>query len=108
MVKRSRGFLSGRTRQLKSGRRLTVSDQMREYKVGTRVVVALQPRRDVPAPRYHGKPGTILEKQGNAYVVAIKDGKAEKKLIISAVHLREAGSSRKGARARSGKKGAAQ
>ncbi len=91
MVKRSRGFLSGRTRQLKSGRKLTVSDQVREYKVGSKVVIALQPRRDgMVAPRYHGRHGQILDKQGNAYLVSIKDGRATKKLVISSIHLKEA------------------
>jgi large subunit ribosomal protein L21e len=108
MVKRSRGFLSGRTRQLKSGRKLTVSDQVREYEVGSKVVIALKPLRNVPAPRYHGRSGRIVEKQGDAYVVVVKDGKAEKKLILSAVHLKAAGTSGKGAARSKGKKVAAQ
>ncbi|MBN2122357.1 50S ribosomal protein L21e [Candidatus Micrarchaeota archaeon] len=91
MVKRSRGFLSGRTRQLRSGRKLTVSDQVREYKVGSNVVIALQPRRDgMVAPRYNGRHGKILDKQGEAYIVSVKDGNATKKLVISSIHLKEA------------------
>lgn len=88
MVKRSRGTLSGRTRQLKHRRKLTVSDMVRTYDVGMKVLVSVKPIREgMPAPRYNGKHGTIIEKQGAAYVVEIKDGRAIKRLIISPIHL---------------------
>ncbi len=89
MVKRSRGTLSGRTRHLNNKRRLTVSDMVRTYDVGSKVLVMVKPRRDgMPAPRYHGRHGTILDKQGDAYIVEVKDGRARKRLIISPIHLR--------------------
>ena len=88
MVKNSRGFLSGRTRNLKHKRKLTVSDMVRTYEVGNKVLVSVKPVRDgMPAPRYNGKHGTIVSKQGTAYVVEIKDGNARKKLIISPIHF---------------------
>ena len=90
MVKRSRGSLSGRTRHLTNKRKLTVSDMVRTYEVGNKVLVMVKPRRDgMPAPRYHGRHGTIRAKQGAAYIVEVKDGNAKKKLIISPIHLRE-------------------
>ena len=56
MVKNSRGFLSGRTRNLKHKRKLTVSDMVRTYEVGNKVLVSVKPVRDgMPAPRYNGK-----------------------------------------------------
>ena len=90
MVKRSRGSLSGRTRHLTSKRKLTVSDMVRTYPVGSKVLVSVKPRREgMPAPRYHGRHGTIVEKQGSAYIVEVKDGKARKRLVVSPIHLSE-------------------
>ena len=90
MVKRSRGTLSGRTRNLRHRRKLTVSDMVRTYTVGAKVLVSVKPIREgMPAPRYNGKHGKIVEKQGAAYVVEIKDGRALKRLVVSPVHLTE-------------------
>jgi large subunit ribosomal protein L21e len=88
MVKNSRGFLSGRTRNLKHKRKLTVSDMVRTFEVGNKVLVSVKPiRTGMPAPRYNGRHGTILSRQGAAYVVEVKDGNARKKLVISPIHL---------------------
>ncbi len=90
MVKRSRGGLSGRTKNLRSRRKLTVSDKVRQFKVGNPVLVSVKPRIEgMPAPRYHGKYGKILEKQGSAYIVEVKDGKSKKRLVVSPIHLQE-------------------
>ena len=90
MVQRSRGFLSGKTRHLTNKRKLTVSDMVRTYDVGSRVLIIVKPRRDgMPAPRYHGRHGKIVEMQGAAYIVEVKDGRAKKRLVISPIHLRE-------------------
>lgn len=93
MVKRSRGLLSGRTRKLRGGRKLTVSDKVRQYKLGTRVIIALESCEDgrVPIPpRYRGRHGKILDKQGDSYIVSVRDGNATKKLVVSSIYLREA------------------
>ena len=88
MVKRSRGSLSGKTRHLRHKRRLTVSDMVRTFKVGSKVLVSVKPVRDgMPAPRYNGRHGTILERQGSAYIVEVKDGRAKKRLVVSPIHL---------------------
>ncbi|MBD3397706.1 50S ribosomal protein L21e [Candidatus Micrarchaeota archaeon] len=88
MVKNSRGFLSGRTKNLKHKRKLTVSDKVRTFKVGSKVLVSVKPIREgMPAPRYHGRHGTIVDRQGSAYIVEVKDGKARKRLVISPIHI---------------------
>ena len=38
-------------------------------------------------PRFYGKPGTIVGKQGKCYVVAITDIHKPKRLIVHPVHL---------------------
>jgi large subunit ribosomal protein L21e len=88
MVKRSRGSLSGRTRHLRHKRKLTVSDMVRTFTVGSKVLISVKPIREgMPAPRYHGKHGSILAKQGSAYIVEVKDGNALKRLVVSPLHL---------------------
>ena len=38
-------------------------------------------------PRFHGKTGTIIGKQGNCYKVLIKDIGKEKTILIHPIHL---------------------
>ena len=39
-------------------------------------------------PRFHGKVGIIKEKQGNCYLVLIKDKNMEKIQIVHPIHLK--------------------
>ncbi len=107
MVKRPRGYLSKATRSLKTKRKLTPKDFARQYEVGEKVLIKIQPyyKGAMPHPRYRGRVGRIVEKRGSAYVVEIKDGGKAKKIISHPVHLRrvESASSEK-AQAKKGKK----
>ena len=88
MVKHSKGFLTKRTRNLVKRKTLTVCDRVRQFNIDDRVVLKIKPYREgMPSPRYNGRSGTIVERQGNAYVVMIKDGRMNKKLIVSPLHL---------------------
>lgn len=91
MVKNSGGTLSGKTRARIRRRRVTVRDRVKSYKIGSKVVVLDNTVREgaVP-PRYKGRHATIMKKQGEAYVVQVKDGRALKTLILSPENLREA------------------
>lgn len=42
----------------------------------------------MPYRRFHGKTGRILAKQGNAFVVAVKDGNKEKYPVITRAHFK--------------------
>ncbi len=42
-----------------------------------------------PNKRYHGFTGTVVEKRGRAYVVAIRQGGLTKKVIAAPEHLRK-------------------
>jgi large subunit ribosomal protein L21e len=88
MVKNSKGTLSGNTRKLKGRMNLTVCDQVKTFQVGAKVVIR---QRAAPAGqphmRYKGRHGTIVEKRGGCYVIKIRDGGMEKKLIASPIHL---------------------
>jgi len=68
---------------------LSVSVQLKKFKVGSRVVIDHQARYSgMPHPRYRGRSGVILATRGKSYEVEIRDGRAKKMLIIPAVHLK--------------------
>ena len=43
--------------------------------------------RNIPHPRFQGKSGKVVGKQGRAYYVRIRDGGQAKNLLISPEHL---------------------
>lgn len=73
---------------------LSVAVQLKEFKVGSRVVIDHQARYSgMPHPRYRGRSGVIVATRGKAYEVEIKDGRMKKVLIIPTVHLKMQGAS---------------
>lgn len=88
MVKRSRGTLSSYTRKLKSAKKLGVTAIFKQFNEGDRVVISIKPGHSgMPHPRYRGRHGVIVGRQGRSYKVKIKDGNSEKVLISGSVHL---------------------
>ena len=89
MVKNSGGTLSGNTRKLKGKMNLTVSEQVKTFKLGDKVIVSQRSTSaGQPHMRYSGRHGVIVRKQGKCYVVEVKDGKTTKELIASSIHLK--------------------
>ncbi|NYZ77619.1 50S ribosomal protein L21e [Candidatus Micrarchaeota archaeon] len=92
MVKRSKGFLSKKTRKMVRKRKITVSEMVRSFNVGD--TVAYCPQATVsgrPHLRYRSRHGIIREARGRgSYVVEIKDGGKTKQLIANVIHLKSA------------------
>ncbi|MEM4366755.1 MAG: hypothetical protein QW035_01335 [Candidatus Anstonellales archaeon] len=89
-MKRSKGTLSKRTRRLGRKKKVTPAKVIKEFSVGDRVVVMLDPSSTSnPAPRYHGKAGRIVERRGEAYVVEVMDFSMPKKLIVLPLNLKK-------------------
>lgn len=92
-MKRSRGFRSKSRHKMKKHVRergeVPVSQVIKEYKVGDRVSIVIEPRVQggQPHPRFQGKTGVVVEKRGRSYLVELSDGKARKKVISRPVHL---------------------
>ena len=108
MVKRSKGTMVKRTKRFRRKRKLTVPDRVKKFSIGDTVLIMVVPLfRGLPAPRYHGKHGKIVEKRGIAYLVEVKDGRAIKKLVVSPVHLKKVGVEAAKAAAKAEKKAAA-
>ena len=88
-MKRSRGFLSTKTKKLRAVETLTVSKYMKTFDVGNKVTIApVHYPKGLPALRYINRRGTIIEKRGSSYVVQILDGGKKKQIILNPVHIR--------------------
>jgi large subunit ribosomal protein L21e len=63
---------------------------MHEFKPGDRVAIVLDgaQQQGMPHRRFQGKVGTVVERQGRAYVVNFYDGNMAKTVIARPEHLR--------------------
>jgi len=96
MVTRIGGFRR-RTRNkfrkhAKNKGKISLTRYFQEFKKGDIVHLGVEPavQKGMYNPRFFGKSGTILEKRGRCYEVAIKDSGKEKVLIVHPVHLKRA------------------
>ena len=66
-----------------------LSKILREYTPGEKVVVKIDPsiHKGMPHRRYHGRIGVIAKKRGQAYIVNVSQGDAEKQIIVRPEHL---------------------
>jgi len=92
MVKASKGRMSRKSRILgrkATKRKVTVVDQLRKLDIGSKVQLVPNVKfEDFPHPRYAGRVGKIIGKQGDAYIVEVQDGGIKKKFITRSIHLK--------------------
>jgi large subunit ribosomal protein L21e len=91
MVRASRGFRSGTRKKLRQKlSRPAITKFLQEFKIGQRVIIALEPssHKGMPFPRFKGAMGKIIEKRGKSYIVEIKDGNKVKKIVSRPEHLK--------------------
>ncbi len=97
MVKSSKGFRSRSrgtfTKEVRERGMPPVNRFLREFAIGDRVTVVLEPSdpHGQPHPRYQGKTCTVVAKSGRAYRIEFLDGGKRKELIALPVHLEPAG-----------------
>jgi large subunit ribosomal protein L21e len=94
MVRHSKGIYRKRTRTLRKRSKtppLTIPRLLGNFEIGEKVVIKIHPsvQKGRPHPRFQGRIGEIIGKQGKAYIVKIKDGKKEKKIISLPIHLKK-------------------
>jgi len=92
MTRKSRGFRSGTRKKLtqKPGYRPPITKFLQEFRKNQAVVILQEPssQSGMPHPRFKGKMGKIIGKQGKAYIIEISDGNKVKKLIAKPEHLK--------------------
>jgi large subunit ribosomal protein L21e len=97
MVKSSKGFRSRSrgtfTKEVREKGLPPVSRFLREFEVGEKVIVRLEPSspRGQPHPRYQGRTCTVLGRVGRAYRLEFLDGGKRKELVSLPIHLSPAG-----------------
>ena len=93
-MRRSKGTRQGTRSILKRSKaqrgRLHIRRIMHKYEPGDRVAIVLDggQQRGMPHRRFQGRTGFIQAQQGNAYVIAVKDGNMQKTVIARPEHLR--------------------
>ena len=94
MVKRVGSFRRKSRHKLKKNKALRgvirIKDYFKKFNEGDKVYLKAEPsiQKGMYFPRFHGKVGHVIKKQGNCYKIQIKDGSKSKTLIVHAVHLR--------------------
>jgi len=94
MVRRSKGIRSKSRHKLRKRmadrRSYSITRSLQEFQLGEKVGIDIDPstHKGMPHPRFQGYIGEIEGKQGDAYLVGIKNGKKHKTLIVRPEHLR--------------------
>lgn len=87
-VKRSKRALY--SKNIKTKGKISLKDYLKEYSIGERVNLNLEP--SILEGQYHtrfvGKSGIVTKRQGNCYLVQIKDFDKEKQVLVHPVHMR--------------------
>ena len=70
--------------------KISLAKYFQEFKLGDKVCLLAEPsiHGGMYYPRFHGKVGTIMGRQGKCYQVKIKDVEMPKTLIVHPVHLK--------------------
>ena len=72
--------------------KISLRRYLQEFSAGDKVALTIEPAvaQGVFHRRFYGKIGVVDRKQGNCYVVKVRDGKAMKEVIAHPSHLKAA------------------
>lgn len=74
----------------KSCGKLPLSKYFQEFAEGDRVAIVREHSENPSfAKRIQGLCGVVTGTQGSAYIIKLKDGNAERKMIITPIHLKK-------------------
>ena len=84
-----------RQKMTKSSRKkgkFSLRKYLQEFNVGNNVILKLEPavQKGMYFPRFHGKTGEVISKEGNCYHISFKDGNKRKTAVVHPVHLKKA------------------
>lgn len=92
MAQKSKGMRRNTRQKLTKDRKSSDSTEkhLRDFDDGDRVRIHFDPsvHQGFPHPRFHGRSGTVTEKRGRSYIVAVKDGGKTKEFPIYPAHLK--------------------
>jgi large subunit ribosomal protein L21e len=78
------------TKEKREKGKLSLTRYFAKFSEGDNVVLKAEPsiHGGTYHVRFHGKQGTVKQKQGRCYAVSIMDGSKQKTLIVHPVHLK--------------------
>ena len=90
-MKGSHGYRR-RTRDLKVKTRdrgkIKISKYLQKFKEGDSVSICIDPMyQAIPHPRFNGRSGKVIGKQGRCYFVTVRDGNKKKDILVAPEHL---------------------
>ncbi len=70
--------------------KISITQYFQKFNEGDKVQLKAEPavQKGMYFPRFHGKSGVIVGKQGDCYQISIKDIKKQKTLVVHPVHLK--------------------
>jgi len=79
-----------RHKMKKRGPKVTVNKMLQEIPDGSKVDIHIDSsvHAGLPDKRYKGETGTVIRKQGSAFMVHLKAGKQDRLLVVGPAHLR--------------------
>ncbi len=95
MTQRTGGFRKKSRHKLRKTPRnrgkVNINQALQTFKKNDKVRIIQEPaiHNAMPMPKYKNKVGTVIGKQGTAYILEVKDFKKKKRLLSDAIHLRK-------------------
>ena len=71
--------------------KISLKEYFKNLKEGDKVTLKAEPaiQKGMYFPRFHGKTGKVIKKQGSNYYVEIKDGNKKKLVLVHPAHLKK-------------------
>jgi len=71
--------------------KISIRKYFQELEINTKVCFKAEPavQKGMYLPRFHGRTGTVVGKEGTCYKVQFKDGKKQKTIVAHPVHLKK-------------------
>ncbi|MBN1160167.1 MAG: 50S ribosomal protein L21e [Candidatus Diapherotrites archaeon] len=90
MTTKTHGYRCKTRRKLKKRGLTHVTDFMKEFNVGDKVLIKIDSSVQTghPHPRFNNRTGLVKGMQGNSYLVEIMDINKKKTMIVSPIHLK--------------------
>jgi large subunit ribosomal protein L21e len=95
MVRRSKGIRVNTRKKFRRRPRdrglSPITRALQDFEIGEKANIVIDPsiHGGQPHHRFHGLTGEVVGKQGNSFLVKVKDGGKQKTLIIRPEHLRK-------------------
>lgn len=87
MVRKSYGKMRGTRKKLMIKEKPGITAYMKKFEIGDMVHVTLKTGK-IPDPKFHGLTGKVIGKKGNSYVIAIRNKRVMKKIMLRPENLR--------------------